>query len=250
MKKICCIGAGGIGTCLLPPLARVLHYGSIFYDLNEASLKVVDGDSYEPRNWERQHFSELGNKAEIAVSDLKKVFPELNVTAVGSYVNSGNINEIIENDSIVFLCVDNHKTRKMISDHCESLENVILISGGNDLEDGNVQIHIRKNGVNLTNPVASDIHPEIKNPTDKHPDEIKQLGCAEMAAISPQLLIVNNAIASLMLNAFHGHLMNVLTYEEVYCDVRKNMVRSIPAFRKVVTNQQLVETLQPTKVNS
>jgi hypothetical protein len=138
--------------------------------------------------------------------------------------------------------VDNHATRKLISDRAEELKNVTVISGGNDWTDGNVLVHIRRDDENLTPPLASKFHPEILNPVDENPADIEQKpeGCAELAVSAPQLLITNNYIAANMLAALfniidEGQYKKVLAaphnYAEIYCDL--SVLKSIPRERKV-----------------
>src|SRR3989304_3908143 len=70
--------------------------------------------------------------------------------AVPQYISEANITEHVQEGDTVFLGVDNHKTRKVVSDYCEKLATVTLISGGNDFNDGNVQVHIREGGRDWT----------------------------------------------------------------------------------------------------
>ena len=107
--------------------------------------------------------------------------------------------------------------------------------------DGNVLLHIRRDGKNITPPLASKYHPEIQNPTDKHPGEIEEAkGCAAMVQSEPQLLITNNLIAANMLTAFYnivdeGQYEKVIAdpenHAEVYCDVTS--LKCVPRTRKV-----------------
>jgi hypothetical protein len=122
--------------------------------------------------------------------------------------------------------VDNHATRKLLSDRCTELDDVVLISGGNRFTDGNIQVHVRKDGQDITLPIAS-YKNEIANPTDKNPADVRREGgCEVERASSPQLLITNNVVAALMLNAFYGWTQGKLEgetrYEEVYVDVLFN----------------------------
>jgi len=224
MKKIKVIGAGGIGSILLPTLARYLDTSG-----EKAVITVIDGDSYESKNRTRQLFSRFGNKAEVSVEKLSIDFPGLTFRAIEEYVTDKSILYLLEDEDIIFSCVDNHKTRLLISDFCANeLEDVVLFSGGNDFTDGNIQIFIRQNGKNLTLPIANKYHPEIMNPQDKRPDE---LGCGELVESAPQLIFANNMIASLMLNAFYGHFYGGgCGYNEVYTDIKTNNSRALTRY--------------------
>lgn len=234
------IGGGGIGQQLLDPLSRVLNYGSSAYSFEDAELGLIDGDQFEERNRDRQQFRDRGNKAEVTVARLEDDFPNLIFRAHPTYIDEDNIPMLVKEHDIVFLCVDNHNTRKLVSQYCsEELQNVTIISGGNDFHDGNVMVYIRRNGVDESLPIhaAKDAngkryHPEIANPEDEHPNDVEEReGCLEEAVANPQLLIANNMAAAMMLNAFHGLLVDVFAldgffrYDEAFFDCRSNKVR-------------------------
>jgi hypothetical protein len=130
----------------------------------------------------------------------------------------------------VFLSVDNHKTRRLVSDHCQELADVTLISGGNDFTDGNVQVYLRCGGRDVTVPLTR-FHPEIAEPQDRSPHE---MSCDELLVeAAPQLLFMNLAVASAMLNGFYAWRMGKLQYGEVYLDILEGkaspVVRQTPA---------------------
>jgi len=207
------VGLGGIGSSLCESLGRFINYSK---DLNPTIL-LVDGDEFEPKNLERQVFSEMGNKAEVKADDIMIKFSGLRVDSFEAYVNEANIAEAIKNGDVVFLCVDNHKTRNIVSNYCKNLTDVTLISGGNEFEDGNVQIYVRKGGQDITPDLCS-YHPEIANPNDKLPEE---MGCEELTHSDPQLYFTNLYVATLMCCAFYTVVLKE-EYErsEVYFDIR------------------------------
>ncbi len=211
MREIKVIGIGGIGCALLPFLARYLNYRG-----DRARVTLIDGDEFERANADRQAFGTLGNKAKVKAAEMAREFQSLSFRAVPEYVTEANIAQYIQDGDTIFLAVDNHKTRKLISDHCEKLAAVTLISGGNDFTDGNVQVHIRKDGEDRTAPITR-FHPEIRNPRNRSPAE---MSCEElMEQRAPQLLFTNLAVASAMLNAFYSFSDGVLQYGEVYLDI-------------------------------
>lgn len=241
--KVKVVGSGGIGLSLLPNLLRVLNYSCGSYGYEDAEIDLIDGDTFEERNRDRQAFSERGNKAEATIERFRSEFPNLPMKAVPEYVTEDNLPQLISDGDVVFLCVDNHKTRNMISRYCEKLDNVTIISGGNDYHDGSCQVYIRRDGVDRLLPIHADVdgegkvyHPEIGTPNDKHPNEIKKReGCLELQATSPQLLIANNMAAALMLNTLHGLLTGVFEedgvqkifkYTQVFFDCRSNVSRA------------------------
>ncbi len=224
MENLCeikAIGVGGIGCALLPFLCRYLQYSG-----ERARLTLIDGDSFEPANAARQAFTRSGNKAEVKAGELAREFEGLSLRAVPEFLTAANIGRLLQEGDLVFLMVDNHASRRLVAEHAAGLRDLTLISGGNDYEDGNVQVYLRRAGRDLT-PSLGRFHPEIAHPRDRNPAE---LSCEELlAAGAPQLLFTNLMVASLMLNAFYALRLGSLGYDEVYLDIRQNLSR--PAAR-------------------
>ena len=222
--EIVIIGLGGIGSILCERMARFLTYSSE----PGVSMLLVDGDTYEPKNSERQDFTRMGNKAEVKAADLKMQFTNLNVSSFPAFVNETTLSQVIKEGNVVFLCVDNHKTRMLVSNYSKNLKDVTLISGGNDLIDGNVQIYIRKDGKDLT-PDLCAYHPEIANPDDKLPEE---MSCEELAESEPQLYFTNLGVATIMCWAYYNAVVKE-QYErsEIYFDILQ--MKSDPKMRIV-----------------
>lgn len=219
MLEIKAIGIGGIGCALLPFLCRYLQYSEV-----RARLTLIDGDRFERRNAARQAFSRLGNKAEVKAVELAREFEVLSFRSIPEYVTDANVGRLIGAGEVVFLMVDNHASRNLMSRHAATLPDLTLISGGNDYEDGNVQIYVRQDGQDLT-PSLARYHPEITTPQDKNP---AALSCEElMEAGAPQLLFANLMVASLMLNAFYAIQQGRLNYSEVYLDIVQNVSRAV-----------------------
>lgn len=211
--KIVMVGLGGVGSILSERLCRFLNYSREY----QVDLLLVDGDSYELKNYERQEFVRIGNKAEIKADELEMKFSNLSFDVSTFYINETNIGNVIKEGNIVFLCVDNHKSRMIINNYCKNLKDVTLISGGNELTDGNVQLFVRKGGENIT-PDLCAYHPEIANPDDKLPEE---MSCEELARSEPQLYFTNLGVATFMCWMFYNCVVKE-QYEksEVYFDIR------------------------------
>lgn len=205
------IGLGGIGSILSGQLSRFLNFSQ-----EGAHVTLIDGDEFEAKNYQRQEFINLGNKAAIKAEELGRKFDEITFDSVTNYINTSNVSDVIKENDIVLLCVDNHMTRKIVSDHVCTLNNVTLISGGNEFTDGNVQIHKRQEGVNVT-PTLTDYHPEIESPEDRSPED---MSCEELSKSEPQLLFTNLAVVSLMCQAFYTTVVEKLAgVSEVYFDM-------------------------------
>lgn len=227
------IGCGGIATWLLDPLC---HYLNFAYD-GGVEVTLVDGDTFEDRNADRQRFAVRGNKADVTADRLRSAYSRLVFWTNPVYVTEANVVMLIRDGDVVFLCVDNHKTRQLVSRRCEELDNITLISGGNDYTDGNIQVHIRRDGKDLTLPIGNEYHPEILNAADKNPGEedTERHGCQQIQESQPQLLFTNMAIASMMLNAYYGVATGRLRYDEAYTDILKQSTRPVSRKRPVET---------------
>lgn len=223
------VGLGGIGSALVHPLAMFLHSLRLPF-----RLVLVDGDQFEPGNAQRQMFRNLGNKADVKAKETLDLIGESSVMVVPvpEFITPENISKIIKPGDYVFACVDNHPTRKEISEHWGKLSDITLISGGNEGVSppnergtyGNVQVAIRKDGANKTVSITR-YHPEITATKEKMPHEIS---CGELVESVPQILFTNLAVASAMLNAFYAVTCQQLSYQEVKLDILDG--RMLPQF--------------------
>lgn len=210
--NITIIGLGGVGSILSERLCRFLNYTKEY----KSNILLIDGDSYEIKNYDRQEFIGMGNKAEMKAGELEIKFTSIYFETYCSYINETNVHETIKEGDIVFLCVDNHKSRKIINNYCKNLKDVTLISGGNELTDGNVQLFVRKGGKDLT-PDLCTYHPEIANPTDKLPEE---MSCEELSKSEPQLYFTNLGVATFMCWMFYNSVVQQDSQKsEVYFDI-------------------------------
>ena len=224
------IGLGGVGGLLLRNLVAYLRHRG-----KPCVVYAVDGDAYEERNRDRQFFGRLGPKAEVLAEELGSAYGDgVTILPVPHYVTPQRARHLISEGDVVFCTPDNHATRKLVSRRCARLRDVALFSGGNDGVAngltgtcGNVQVHLRVDGRDVTNPITA-FHPEIERPADRLPT---QQGCGELTASAPQLLFANLAVASGMLAAFYAWRQDQLQYEEAYFDLMTG--RSVPVRRAV-----------------
>lgn len=219
------IGLGGIGGCLVRVLLKYLNSLEDGY-----KVTLIDGDSFASENIDRQWFDRPGRKAQVVADYYMLDHDALDVLADPRYVTQANVQEIVKEGDVVFVCVDNHNSRSLISKHGVTLRDVLIISGGNEITDGNVQIQWRRAGRNMTLPIANEYHPEIVTPRDQNPGD---QNCADRAAEGePQLLLANNMAAACMLNAFWAWQNGRLDYDEVCFDVSSGNTRAIKLPRK------------------
>jgi hypothetical protein len=224
-ERIVLVGLGGIGSQLLPSLVRYLAIRPEPRPL----LVLVDGDAYEPGNRTRQVFPETAigvNKAEA----LAEVYRGLTVQAVADYLTDENVATIIRDGDLVLLAVDNHWSRFLVDRHLAGLQEVTLISGGNDETDGNVQL-VRRRGGQFVDGSLAETHVEIGRATEA--EFAARNGCERQVEERPQLVVTNLMVASAMLNCLWAVLeRGGVSYSEVYLDVIANAMRSRSWFRQ------------------
>lgn len=177
------IGAGGIGSHLAGWTARFLAWRP-----GQHELLIVDKDTFEDKNRERQSFRSHGNKARVIAEELRPQFRRVRIDYLSEYVTPENVSLVLSEDAIVLIAVDNHATRKVVSDAARDYRNITIISGGNEETHGTVQVYARRNGRDVTPPLTQD-HPEIERPDAPAPYEMH---CEERArAGEPQIFAAN-----------------------------------------------------------
>jgi hypothetical protein len=111
---------------------------------------------------------------------------------ITDYVNEANIASIIPDNSLAILTVDNNKTRNIVQKHCLTLNDILLVNGGNELYDGDVTAFMKTGGVLVMDPIWEG-QEQIKNPSDEHPEE---KSCTERYVSDPQLFTTNLSVST------------------------------------------------------
>jgi hypothetical protein len=235
-ERVTVIGLGGIWSYFWKIGMRTLTY------TKGAPKKVdlVDGDQFSFSNLERQDMGEDDEsrmKAFVYNERIRREFPSIETQMIPEFVTSQNIGEIIKRRSIVLLMVDNHKTRKLISEfvreNARRLENMAVITAANDELTANVHLHLVLGGKELTLGMDK-CHPEIDHPQDKNPGE---LSCEERARLpgGGQTSNANMMAAALSHNylwellksgnrSAEGIDPRIISKSEVFCDFRHILV--------------------------
>jgi hypothetical protein len=180
--RINIVGCGAISRWLLRPL---LSYLTIDTQAT-FEVRVIDGH---------------GHKARRIADDALTEFHSAVVSVIPEYLTEGNIADHIIDDDFVFVCVDNCATIKLISDHAVKLRDTTAMSGGCDWCDGTIQVHVRRQGKNLTPPFANKYHPEYINPRDRNPGEQLPSGQSPVAS-EPRCMVATNLTAAVMIAVF------------------------------------------------
>lgn len=180
--RIILVGCGTLAKCVVRPLSW--HLAKTF----EATVEfwAIDG---------------RGDKAALRADEFQQPFTSPVVFAIQKYLVQGNIADLIRDGDIVFVCVDNCATVKLISDQAGQLKNVIVILGAIDGSDGTVAHHVRRNGKNLTPPLASVYHPQFITPPDRNPGDVPATE-PEASAGEQRSTMTCNMVAAMMLLVF------------------------------------------------
>ncbi len=224
--KIIVVGDGGVGSNLLPYLVKTIKLDPSL----PQEILIIDGDKVEPKNIARQDFTGTDVNAKKADASAEYLI------GLASYVNDNPIKisslpvylhedtlDVIKDGDIVFVGVDNYITRRIIDDYVKNFQDILVIYGGNEYTDGDVNVYYRKNGVEVT-PRYSIRHPEILT-KDEFPDE---KGCEEAVISSPQLLVTNLTVALYMLEVFYQVCVFKRTpYIEKLFDIKTGEVRCV-----------------------
>mgnify|MGYP000293800969 CR=1 FL=1 len=112
-KRVLVVGCGGLGGHLIDMLARI----------GIGSLRVVDGDAFEPSNLNRQLLSEVSllgvGKAQTAAERVRRVNPNVAVHAVGEFLTEENAAALLTDCDAVLDGLDNIQSRQILANACE-----------------------------------------------------------------------------------------------------------------------------------
>ena len=110
--RVLVVGCGGLGGHLIDMLARI----------GIGSVRVVDGDVFEPSNLNRQLLSEvplLGvSKAKAAAARISRVNPDVNVEAVDAFLTETNVRRLLLFCDAVLDGLDNIESRRLLAKEC------------------------------------------------------------------------------------------------------------------------------------
>lgn len=182
------IGAGGVGSYLLPTLLRTIRNHAKPEDSPHVIL--IDGDKLEKRNMERQLFddSDIGKfKADALREKYVGYYPRMSV--VTEFFTGG---EEIQPDTLLIVCVDNHPGR-MRALSAANRANCKVILCGNGYTDAEAMFYNPAWQGTALDPLK--YYPEIA--TTETGDPLQPAGCTgEAQQATPQLAIANYMAAA------------------------------------------------------
>jgi len=108
-SRVTVIGCGGIGGAAIEMLCR----------MGIGNLRIVDKDSFDVSNINRQIMSSFytvgKSKIKITEEIAQTINPFINLDAVETELNDGNVEEIIKNSDIIIDALDNLISRIIVS---------------------------------------------------------------------------------------------------------------------------------------
>jgi hypothetical protein len=196
--SIVIIGCGGVTSWLIAPLIKLLEGSD-----HKPKLILVDGDTIEERNLERQWFSEsdIGqNKAVALINKLSEGYPV--EPAVTQYFSEG-ANLPIEGVPLFLGCADNHAARRAILSTVDQRGGWAVIAG-NEYTEAEAYYYEQSMAGTPSDPRV--YYPSIL--TDVTGDPLAPRGCTGAAAeAAPQLVLANFSAANHLLWILYHHFV-------------------------------------------
>ena len=215
--RIKIVGIGGVGSYLAEWVSM-----SCAFHAPDSVLFLIDGDTFEPKNKERQNFTEIGFKARVVAKELQDQFPNVFLCAVPSWIVAPGMESIVEegdeengvskisatdffeDGDIIILAVDNNACRSEVFKAASQLNDVDVFSGGNgevktgDPLFGSVYHWRRRDGADVNGSPLQYHEDEFLHPTDRNPGE---LSCQERMKLDGgiQVLAANVSVAAIIL---------------------------------------------------
>ena len=227
------VGCGGIGGAVIDMLPQVMACLNVDLSSKEtierlmssegldqreyinqfSSLNLIDGDGFNGHNALRQA-GVSGKKLVVQMNRIRNMDSftvwcnDTRLRGFDTYIKPENMSSIFRPNAydpiVIFLCVDNHKTRYEVTRWLEEspCENFLLINGGNNKITGNVTVYERCCSVVLDPPLYK-LYPDVNENADRRPDEV---ACGTVSVENDQTVIINHMIASVMLNYFRQYI--------------------------------------------
>lgn len=132
-RRIAVVGAGALGSALLPRLTR----------MRIDALTVIDGDRVEAANLDRQELyaeCDIGHfKASTARGWLQMGAPGVEVRAIDRFIDSANADALLGGHGIVADCTDDLHAKGLLDAVCGRL-GITLVSGALHERHGQVLV--------------------------------------------------------------------------------------------------------------
>ena len=142
-SSVLCIGAGGLGSSVLPYLAAA----------GIGKIGIIDNDHVEKSNLQRQIIHETSTigklKIDSARERIKKFNPNIELLTFAKRIEPNNALEIIQEFDVICDCSDNFGTRYLINDACLILNKPIVFGSVQGFEGQVSVFNLHKKSPNL-----------------------------------------------------------------------------------------------------
>lgn len=208
--RIAIVGAGGTGSHFIARFSQFLNSFTSEHVMTD--VVIIDGDTVEEKNLERQIYTEsdcMQNKAEVMaqavaetygltflsfpyylddLGDLEKAFEALHYT---TYYD----NKYVKTVNVCIGCCDNHRCRQVMEKWFKTQKDAIYIDAANEFSVGEIVTAI-KVAEKLIAPPRSFYFPEVLRSRGKRRSEES---CGVVNKTSPQHIATNAEAANIML---------------------------------------------------
>lgn len=197
VSNIVIIGCGGVTSWMIAPLIKLLNGCE-----HKPTLVLVDGDTIEERNLERQWFDEEQIGASKALALAAKLKYDGEMHAVSEFFTDG-MQLPVSGLNLFLGAADNHAARRAILATVDRAGGWAVIGGNEYTEAEGYFYEPRMRGTELD--------PRVYYPallTDNTGDPTRPAGCTGLAAaLSPQLVLANFSAANHMLWMLYHHFV-------------------------------------------
>ena len=206
-SSICIIGCGGLGTSA----AQYLSMSGV------GKLIFIDHDSIVLSNLNRQTLfteKDIGeNKCKVLTKKIKNINKSITVNYYQKKINENNIDQYIENCSIVLDCTDNFESRLIINRFCHKKKKILVSAA---LQNFDIQAFIFSSWSGKKNPCYKCIFPNLTT--------TENLGCDEMGIIASVAGLGGIIQANLALNYIlnlNNNFKQLILLDSVKLDIKK-----------------------------
>ena len=210
-SSICIIGCGGLGTSA----AQYLSMSGI------GKLVFIDHDTIVLSNLNRQTLftdKDIGeSKCKVLTKKIKNINKSITVNYYKKKINENNIDQYIEDCSIVLDCTDNFESRLIINEFCHKKKKILVSAA---LKNFDIQAFIFSSWSNKENPCYKCIFPSLTS------DE--NLSCDEMGIIASVAGLGGIIQANLALNYIlnlHNNFKQLILLDSLKLDIKKIKIK-------------------------
>lgn len=197
VSNVVVVGCGGVASWMIFPLIKLLNGSD-----HRPNLLLVDGDTIEERNLERQWFDEKDIGGNKAMSMEGKIRYDGGAASCAEYYTDGMVLPV-QGQSLFLCCADNHAARRAVLNAVDRGEGWAVIAGNEYTE---AEAYFYERGFAGTPCDPRQYYPALL--TDNTGDPTRPAGCTGLAAVAaPQLVLANFSAANHALWLVYHHFV-------------------------------------------